>query len=170
MRRSVLIGSVLLLLVAGFGLNGLAHGAGIHYRVHVDLSADDQIKDRVASDLNRELRSLGDVDVVDAEPNYLLEVVVVHVRNRAGCYAGYAVASASLAHFQNGALLMSVEAKYRDFWKDMTTNLYADPGLWVTVGDNLEELSKEVVTAFDTGKLEPVRKINQQVEDMMKKK
>jgi len=170
MQRSVLIGSALLFLVAGFGLDHSAHGASVHFRVHVNVSGGDEIKDRIASCVNRQLRSLGDVDLVDTNPEYELGVVALSTRSKGGQHTGYAIATNALLRFANGNWEDELKPEWKKIWEQTTSALYFYPQSWIAVGADLDELCKDTVATFDAQTLESARKFRQQMQDILKEK
>ena len=62
--------------------------------VRVTVSAPDSMKREALSFLTRELRALGDVEVVDTAPRYQIQVVALETSSRASSVpTGYAVSA-----------------------------------------------------------------------------
>jgi hypothetical protein len=84
--------AVFLLFV--FGLTALADDQEKSIKVRVRVSADDSMKRETLSFLTRELRSLGDVEVVDTAPDYEISVVALETSSRGSTVpTGYAVSA-----------------------------------------------------------------------------
>src|SRR5215467_1700638 len=60
-------------------------------RVSVDVSAKDEIKNEIISYAGRELRSLGDIVIVESKPNYRISIVAITTHNQANQETGYAL-------------------------------------------------------------------------------
>ncbi|HYX40486.1 MAG TPA: hypothetical protein VE821_02250, partial [Pyrinomonadaceae bacterium] len=50
-------------------------------RISLDITADDKIKGEISSYISRELRSLGDVVITDADPALKVEIVAIEVHS-----------------------------------------------------------------------------------------
>ena len=86
-------------LIFVFGLSALAGEQEFTLpqkwiKVRVTVSASDSMKREALSFLTRELRALGDVEVVDTAPSYQIEVVALETSSRASTVpTGYAVSA-----------------------------------------------------------------------------
>lgn len=58
--------------------------------VKLAIQAEDEIKNEVYSYLSREVRSLGDVKLVEDNPNWIIQVVAIQVKNKLGYKTGVA--------------------------------------------------------------------------------
>jgi len=159
-----------LLSLVMFGVSISAHAASEHFRVHVIVRAsDEQTMERITSDVNRQLRSLGDVDVVDSDPDFEIAAVVIQTKTRYGNIVDYTMATVILARFDNSTLVPAVQSQFQEEAKSATSALYYFPKTSLEIGPNLEELAKNAIAEFDTQTLGPARKLGQQMQDIMKK-
>jgi hypothetical protein len=100
MKKSALL-LVLGLLITAFislavGNSEKAEPAKYSTTVKLDISADDKIKNQVYSYLSRELRSLGDVKVVDDNLGWTIKVLAQELSNQAGHKTGIVMSSVYL--------------------------------------------------------------------------
>jgi hypothetical protein len=83
------------IFVVGTFAQGQTSPDSFKYRVAVALEIDDAtVKDRAISVIDRELRALGDVVVVDEKPRYKIDIVGVQTQSQSGLPTGYAFAVA----------------------------------------------------------------------------
>lgn len=133
-------------------------------RFHVRLQVTGDDVAVVKSDLSRDLRKLGDVDVTEGEAEHTLYVVVVEMKNRANNLTGYVISSI-------GFRVLITEDSLRTFpdlqrlsaEQKQALAMFAGAGVLEhhfvqTVGPGeLESLCSELVAQYDTAALEPIR-------------
>jgi len=145
--RNICLLSILGMLLI-FTFTGKSSDAQSHkFRIHVSVSTDDEnTKSLMQSWIKRELRSLGDVNIVSFDDaSYILGVVAVEPTYTSGRKTnGIAIGSNFLM-------------KARD------TGLYYYPSLTVHTADirDLESLCKGIVADIDTHRLESIRELFQ---------
>jgi len=132
------------------------------FRVRAMISATDDIRNEVASCINRELRSLGDVTLVDENPTNELQLVAMSVHNRGGTTTGVVFAAAVLQPMR-----AYVEVFRQSFAPSEEQNAMLDylawsvtvEDLWLRTGsdDQIRELCEELVADYDVEHLEPIR-------------
>lgn len=169
-RDAILVGWVL--LVAAAASPCLAHSAPFHFRIEVSVSAkSNDVRDRVSSYLDRELRSLGDVALVDDHPSYEIEVVALKIKNRNGFSAGYALSTVVVQPFYSTFLLALVKSPAKGFVRRATSNLYYQPLQWLNTDStgHLERICKDIIATFDAQVLEPQRKFMRSLEENSRK-
>jgi hypothetical protein len=161
----------IVVLGAIVALNLSAHAADTHkprfsVKVKVSLSSDDSIMTSVSSYLNRELRSLGDVELVDNDPEWVIFVLALEIKREARRTNGVALSTVFIRSFNNKVLGPLVEPKFKDAVLDLTSNLsyYNNTNHSLNVGatEDLQEMCKEIIAKFDMKCLEESRKIFRQ--------
>lgn len=152
-----------LCLIAVFGLT--AHAADtsnlrFSARVKVTVSAPDNIKGAVSSYLNRELRSLNDVELVDTKPEWEINVLAMELKTVGGYKSGVVLSTVIINSFDNQMLSVFFQPNLKDIGLYMTSSLSWYPDHWMNVGstDDLQRLCKDIVADFDTKHLEESRK------------
>ena len=126
-------------------------GTNPKLRVQVLVSSDN-MKNTIESFMNRELRSLGDVEISYSEPQWTINVVHLKLAVN-GMFTGHAlsvVATKAIA--------------------SQSTNKYAAPidalvhhVLCIGGTDDLRERCQMIVAGFDSSELEPYRQVNKNV-------
>ncbi|MFH0771812.1 MAG: hypothetical protein V1933_04265 [Candidatus Omnitrophota bacterium] len=150
------------------------HAADAPFRakVKVTVSADDNIKSAVISYLNRELRSLNDVELVDTDSGWEIDVVVMESKTVDGRKRGLVIFSTViLNHYDNQLLSLYFKPECKDVGLQMTSDLCDFYGHRVDKGpiDDLQSICKDVVANFDTKNLEVVRKLFREMNELQKK-
>ena len=144
------------------------------YRVQVKVSASDNAKNEVTSFLKRELRKIGDIDLVETDPTMIISVVALAISNRSGVPTGYCL-----------SVVVEKPVPYRQI-RDEYAKAF-DPNiipLMDTVFDNTTRLSshfagvcgpeelefecKQVIANIDGSVFEDTRKFVQQITDLQK--
>ncbi|HKQ23146.1 MAG TPA: hypothetical protein VJT81_01735 [Burkholderiales bacterium] len=138
-------------------------------KVRLHVSADTSIKSSIVSYLSRELRSLGDVEIVDENPGWELYVVAMEVTTVSGIKTGFALTSVVINPFDNQKLSPLLQPVSRDLGLTITQGLVNTNGHWLYVGGELQNLCKQAVTDFDVT-LEESRKINRILKSFIEKK
>lgn len=140
-------------------------------KVRIDVTADNDIKNSVSSYLNRELRSLGDVDIVDNDYHWALSILAVQLTTIGGYKSGVAISTVILTPFTNAVFVGLFKPEYRDGGLALTSNLFQYPDQWLNVGqtDALQNLCKEVIAQFDTKYLEEQRKSYRSFKEFLEK-
>jgi len=62
-----------------------------NFKVRLSISADEDIKQKAESYLSRELRSLGDVTIVDSGDEYKICIIVLQHESESGTLLGYSI-------------------------------------------------------------------------------
>jgi hypothetical protein len=130
----------IILLIVACSVSGFTQTKKFRLDIR-SISSDTQIKDEMYSYLARELRSLGDVEVVD-QGDFTLNVHVVKITDKNGL-AGYAVSS---------QFLEKVYCQGKVFANRI------NGGLHVVEPDGLRKFSETIVATFDAQVLEERRK------------
>jgi len=140
-------------------------------RVKVSVSADENIKGTVTSYINRELRSLQDVEIVDRDPEWELQILAMEISTKGGYKTGIVLSVVILSKFSNQFLLDRVADSYKEIVGNLTSSLYYYPDHWLRVGSNedLKSLCNGIVADFDTRYLEESRKMHRQLMEILQK-
>lgn len=119
------------------------------YRIALEVSCSDQyFKSRVYSLVSREMRKLGDVEVVDstAKPDYIFKIMGLKSKSAGGVEYGYALST------------VLVGLSPRKFFDGMMEE-YFDADLYVGAVEKIEERCAQIVASFDTDFLDARRKL-----------
>lgn len=140
-------------------------------RVKVTITADENIKPSLSSYLNRELRSLSDVELVDNNPEWEMNVLATEVKTVGGYKSGVVISTVIMSSFNNQMLSGFFQPKFKGTGLTMTSELFRYPDHWLNVGstDDLQRLCKRIVADFDTKHLEESRKSFRQFEEWLQK-
>ncbi len=130
-------------------------------RVKVTVTASDNIKSNIVSYLNRELRSLNDVELVDTKPDWEICVLALELSNVGGYKTGVALATVYLKHFENEGIGEWFKPQNKKNALNITSSLYWRPDYWLVAGstDDVQKLCKDIIAYFDSSNLEEDRKI-----------
>ena len=132
------------------------------FRVQVSVSANENIKGLITSYINRELRSLRDVEIVDKDPRWRLAVVALETSTKGGYKSGVALSIVVLEKFDNSSLKSLISETYKkDLVVLLTSNLYSASYHELRVGseDDLRSICDGIVADFDTKHLEESRRL-----------
>jgi hypothetical protein len=144
----------------------------IKISVTVDCRAQD-LRSRIMSFVLAELRRLGDVDLVDASPEYRMSIVALATENKAGHETGYA-ASVVVTRPLGGidALLADVRPESRNNVNAALEGEVRPITQQLLVGsmDGLRGALETLVASFDAETLQGERKMWREVADLLRKK
>lgn len=129
-------------------------------RVKVTVAASDNVMDTVSSYMKRELLSLNDVELVDDNPEWEINVMALELRTVGGYKVGVAVSTVIISHYNNQLLADFFQQKFKDTGLEMTSQLYLHPEHRLNIGlpDDLNKICRDIVGDFDTKYLEESRK------------
>lgn len=147
-------------------------------RISLDITADDKIKDEISSYISRELRSLGDVVITDADPALKVEIVAleVHSGNSSVGYALSVLVSSYLGSLTLDRFVTSIASgPSSNEDKQVLRGVYVDyrkiVSHFVQTGpkSDLALTCKKIVTTIDSDAIEGERKTWQALKDYRKK-
>ncbi len=149
-------------------------------KIHLGIEADQSIESLVASYLNREIRSIGDVEVTDDNPQWYLGVIAVEDYSEAGNILGYTISSVVHSTVPVGAylderlevisnesqidslatLVARIEIFLTKKYLSTFDNLVTFHGHWIQSGgpDDLKKMCELVISHFDGEYLEEARR------------
>lgn len=119
--------------------------------VSVQVMGDPQLISQVSSYLKRELRTLVDVTITDADPDFTLSVVSAHSTSGAGNHLGYILSVLVTSPFPTNltdALPTHLENIIPTKW--IYTNYVSVNAHWVEYGPWLKDVCVKVIADFDT--------------------
>lgn len=130
-------------------------------RVMVDITAPQNIKGTVTSYINRELRDIGDIEIVDDNEEWLLEIIVLEFNTISGSKIGYTFSTVILQKFNNLYLERLIQEMWEEHVKMLTSNLYYCPrhSLQTSSTEDVRTTCNGIVAEFDTECLEAKRKL-----------
>jgi len=163
----IAIGINLALLVA----TSIQSFAAEHYfRVRVEVSGDANIKPLVTSYINRELRTLNDVKIMDNDPGWLLSIVAIETYTKGGDKIGVALSVVVLKLVTSlfaKKIPLALVGMVPELYLFHTHILYTDST------NNLQRTCKRIVADFDSEQLETARRVlreaNELSEEMKRK-
>lgn len=106
-------------------------------KVKVSISAPDNIKGSVSSYLNRELRSLNDVEIVGNDPEWIIYMVAVELKTVGGYKSGVAISTVIVQPFDNQLLPGLFQPKFKDIGLELTSGLAWYSGGWLSVSPQI---------------------------------
>ena len=160
MKRSLILLTAVIVMILGVTSNS-EEQTDHEFRVQVSVSSkDDSFEGLVKSYINRELRSLRDVEIVYSNPQWKLSILAMPLSLKSGYKTGLALSIVVLPKFDNQLLTWPIPEDARRFITLMTSGLYHYPGhlLYTGSNDDLRKLCDEIVADFDTDYLEKARK------------
>ena len=143
-------------------------------RVSITVSSPDEIKGEVTSYLSRELRKLGDIDVVENDPSFSIGVIALALKSKGNLKTGYAfgvlVTSPAYPAIRNftAPKLDAGTLKILDQMGQRTVNIQ-DHFVQSGATDQMDELCHSIVASIDGDVFEPERKVQQQIRDYLSK-
>lgn len=164
MRRLLVLG---LLLGMSIGFTGAQKvSQQLAFRVGVSVSSSDaSTKALVQSYIKRELRSLGDVEVVEfANSDWQIDITVLKARSMSGVHQGYCMGVIYTRRYEvpdyilDSMLKPSVSAERRKLWFRPVEELVGGT-LLVGGMDNLKSMCESAVADFDTKALDVRRNV-----------
>jgi hypothetical protein len=160
MRR---VSVCIILLAACHGLNGQDVKWSARCRVTVDASRID-VKNDIFSYINRNLRSLRDIDIVSVNSEYDVSIVALQTSTTTGYTTGYAISTVVLQPINAESLEKVLEASKTDenaigFLKDFYGAKVAFLQQYLQVGStsDLPEMCQRIVTKIDGDVFQPSR-------------
>ena len=129
-------------------------------RVKLTVSASDSIRDAVTNCLDRELRGLNDVRLVDDEPQWEIGVLALEVKSTRGYRGGIVLSTVILSRFQSDKGAPGSHPAEQVSGFPQTSDLWEYPGhsLHMDASDRLQMMCKQIVADFDAKHLEKSRK------------
>lgn len=141
------------------------------FRVYVDVSGDPNIKSLITSYITRELRSIGDIVVVDSKPDYKLIIVAIEDHTTSGKKFGFSLAITILEYYREDIFRFMLKEKYKDSFRSIMADLCEFKNLLVMCDSdkNLRSTCSKIVANLDNEYLEPSRKFRQRIKDSYSK-
>jgi hypothetical protein len=139
-------------------------------RVRVTVTADESIKGMVSSYLNRELRSLGDVELVDDNPEYEIRFLAVETKSLSGQKTGVAFSVITSEYFDNQSISFTFQPKYKEMGLRATAGLEHNLDHRMEMGSTseLEKICKEIVADLDAKTLGESRRSFREMKEILK--
>lgn len=159
--QAVFLSAVLLTASVAFADNNST--AHFTTRIKVAVTADDKLSPAISSYINRELRSLKDVEIVDVNPEWELSVIAMEVTNVGGDKVGVAI-STKISRYVDNRLILKPGLSFPS-----NLTLFSDHLLNVGATRQIEELCKQIIVNFDTTHLEVQRKSFRELIESRKK-
>ena len=128
-------------------------------KVSVSVYGEESIKNSVSSFLIRELRSLGDVEIVDNNHGWELQVVAIETVNAVGNKTGFVLSTLIIVPFHNKEMRELFKPEDQDFGIEITSGLIKYPKQhWISLGGlkDLQDRCKRIIADFDSKCLEEI--------------
>ena len=153
-------------------------------KVAIIVLAEEDIRPEIESYLKRELRSLGDVELVEKEEDWYIEIIVVKNVLTDMREVGLTFSIMILSPFRTwmfepdriyeytlGVVPFVLSEKESSAIKTLTENLYSYRNHWVTTTgrDSTKDTCQEIIARFDSMHLEPGRKFKGETKEKFKK-
>lgn len=132
-------------------------------KVQFSFNADSNIENRVDSYIKRELRSLGDIVIVEQNGDWELDIIVMEATTKGGYKSGIVVSVAILNKILRGSIWDLIEPDEKDDNPNRTKINITDHWLRIGPEETLKSICEKIVADFDTMHLEPFRKYNKQL-------
>lgn len=137
-------------------------------RVQLCVTADENIKSRLQTYLEGELRSLDDISAVDEEPDYEIFVVGMTSYNTYNDIIGYSIATTIIKPFKKDTFLIilqsaNVTPNVINTFDMLTRNLSKYCTTMINTDSDLKRISEKIIAAFDTDYVEADRKEHREV-------
>ena len=131
-------------------------------KIQVLVSADENIQSEITSFIDRELRELGDVTIVDDKPNWEIRILALEPQFQDGRRApGLSISVVILYHYNNDVAYDTLfDERHAQLAKEMTRGLVlcADHKLLIAPAGELKQACQKIVAVFDSEHLDKVRK------------
>jgi len=147
--------------------------------VKLDIKADEEITNEIHSYISRELRSLGDVEVVKKNPKYIIQIVAVALveETNTGRHIGVALSTVTLQPLSSNRFVQflldeQIKGKVDDHsYKSLknlvnSANYCYDHSLRSGNREDLQIICKKVVATFDVEILNADRELHRKETDM----
>ena len=139
--------------------------------VKVKVSADENIKGRIESYLKRELRSLGDVTVVDEKPSWEICLVALEQHDVEGEVTSVVLSVVILTPLPADLLgwVLKLNAEQVDYISRIGCFHYRAHWLKTGPPKGLKDICEGIIADFDSEHLESVREQYQKMSEIFKK-
>ncbi len=139
-------------------------------RVRLDISGDENLKNRVLSFVSHGLSSLGDVVLTDNKYKWIIEIVAIEVFTKGGSKVGVALSLAVLEVFDNTLILPYIPDVIQQFVSLYTPHFhkFIDHQLKVDSLEGLQRMCNNFVADFDSRVLKAEREDHQREIDFLK--
>jgi len=143
------------------------------FRIKLTISAPAGEENNVTSYLSREFRALKDVSIVESDPSHHVSIVAMQASSRDGQKNGWVFSCVTdcPTRYKELREFLGEDTKIRGIdTVDLLENTTRVVNHFVCIGanDELEKLTKNIVSEIDGGVLEVARKSRQQIQDINK--
>lgn len=134
--------------------------------VRLSITADEPLQNQIYSYISRELRSLGDVEIVNQDAEWVINVVAMTVHSKSGTELGVAFSTVVLGSSQTLKVLVDISElskKEREAFYTMIPLYCTFNGHSLETGDkeDIKTLCHVIVVDFDFDHLKPSRETHQ---------
>lgn len=172
MRNPMVISVLVLLAVTSF-MDNVSFSKQISVpkfkcRVQLSVTADENIKSRLQSYLEGELRSLGDISLVDDEPDYEIFVVGMTSYNTYNDIIGYSIGTTITKPFKKDTFLIilqsaNVTPNVINTFDMLTKNLSKYCTTMINTDSDLKRISEKITATFNSDYVEAERKGHREI-------
>jgi len=147
--------------------------------VKLDISASDEIQNQVYSYVGRELRALGDVEIVKDNSQWIIQIVAIQQRSKDGRVAGLGISSVILKPCLADRFLVVItlpkikeilDKREYEILRLMLSSSYGVNSHKLQSGSagDLESICKDVVADFDAEWLKKEREHHQELMNLLR--
>ena len=165
---------IIFICLIGYLTPGIVHASDAKFKVQI-LVASKEHQSKIISFISRELRSLDDVEIVEKDPDYLISVISIVSRDQnskveRGVSVSYTITRRS--YFPK-YIIEQMDAKNVSgvSLKTIHPLLYSPRLHYLQTGplDSLMSICEEIAVTLDTEELEPQRKANRELKELIEK-
>jgi hypothetical protein len=147
----------------------ISQANGKTWTVQLGISANENIKSEITSFLNRELRSLGDINVVESDPDYIIQVVALETKLQGSTYVnGVAISIVITKPLDVDLLKIAIEVlkpksdtaveSFLDYYfHEFKYERILQQFIQIGPKDNLRSLCESIIATFDSDIMIPAR-------------
>jgi len=134
--------------------------ADVLFKVSVRVSGDPEIANRVKGFIGRALRTIKDVRVTNAGPDWVLDVITVEVKLKEGVTTGYGISAVVLESFKREVLTPLLDKGRVELGHSLTADLYRVRKHMINIGSrkDIRNICVKMATDLDSEFLEVKRK------------
>jgi hypothetical protein len=138
----------------------------LQFGVRVMIQGGGDLREIITSYINRELRSRGDVVIVDENEGFVMKILALEIKSMGGYPHGVSLTVVGLMPYNIESIVGLLvnekdKEKYKELVRNMTPQLYEFVFYRARVCPTaqLEQTCQEMIAAFDSEVLEPRREI-----------
>ncbi|MBN1515336.1 hypothetical protein JXA32_02085 [Candidatus Sumerlaeota bacterium] len=138
---------------------------GLNSRVQLSVSAAEESREIISGFFTEKLNGIQDVELVNRDPSWKIDVVVMDLLAQDGTKNGVVVSVVILRQFDTKTITAVSPPSQKKYMEILTNNLYRFEEHWVRTGtpDDLKNLCDAIIADFDAEHLDRQRKLHQKL-------